>query len=356
MRLLNTLTGEMKWFGGRKPEYAVLSHTWGKHEQLFQDINSLPRDPLIDERAYTFAMSRTTSRASAIVRTTPLKEGLSRKIRKCCELAAELGYYWIWVDTCCIDKTSSAELAEAITSMYSWYSGAGMCIAYLADVPDDMVDPTAPGSAFRRSRWFRRGWTLQELVAPSIVMLVSQGWTPFGTKATLARTIEEITGIDVAILTFPWKLAEASVADRMRWAAHRQTTRIEDRAYSLQGIFGVAIPILYGEGSAAFQRLQEEIMKLSHDQTLFFWRAVSDAHASSGGLLASSPSDFAGPSTMRLVPIEDVEIPVAVKATIRAIVGNDDIVRRHISAHTILNDASFRWHSSRTFRTVLLHS
>ena len=210
----------------------------------------------------------------------------------------QLEYNWIWIDTCCVDKTSSAELSEAINSMYAWYQGASMCIAYLQDVPDPTsIGPQSEDShtmiMFRSSRWFTRGWTLQELIAPRTVVFVSEGWIPIGSKATLSKVLEEITGIPSSVLLFDCAIEDISIAQRMSWAASRDTTRIEDRAYSLMGLFRVHMPTIYGEGKKAFLRLQEEIMKRSPDQTLFSWHINHDMTGPQSGLLAEDPKNFA---------------------------------------------------------------
>ncbi|KAI0334531.1 HET-domain-containing protein [Cubamyces sp. BRFM 1775] len=226
--------------------YAILSHVWAKDgEQTFQELEAL------------IASGAGLANASA-------------KIREFCRFAKGEGYHWVWIDSCCIDKTSSAELSEAINAMFAWYADAHVCYAYLADVPDD-EDPCEPRSRFRRSRWFTRGWTLQELIAPRSLIFLSQRWTIIGTKAGLADTIEQVTGVDRDVLTLKKALHDVSVARRMSWAADRQTTRLEDEAYSLMGIFGVYMPTIYGEGSNAFIRLQEEILRHIPDQSLFVW-------------------------------------------------------------------------------------
>ncbi|KAI0767526.1 heterokaryon incompatibility protein-domain-containing protein [Fomes fomentarius] len=195
---------------------------------------------------------------------------VSRKIKEACAIALADGYRYIWIDSCCIDKSSSSELSEAINSMFNWYSNAAICYAYLVDVPDD-DDPHVSDSGFSKSRWFRRGWTLQELVAPKIVVFFSSGWRVLGTKSTLASVIAKKTRIQPAILSLEEPLHTVSVAARMSWASRRTCTRVEDHAYSLLGIFDINMPTLYGEGSRAFMRLQEEIMKKIPDQSLFAW-------------------------------------------------------------------------------------
>ena len=195
---------------------------------------------------------------------------LSAKIREACAVARSNGYRYIWIDSCCIDKSSSSELSEAINSMYEWYGRADVCYAYLADVPPG-ADHQAEDSAFRKSRWFTRGWTLQELIAPRRVEFLSKDWAPVGSKHVLVRLVESVTKINSNALLHLESLDKFSVAQRLSWAANRETTRREDRAYSLLGIFDIHMPTLYGEGDRAFRRLQELIMQRVPDQSLFAW-------------------------------------------------------------------------------------
>ncbi|RSM09514.1 hypothetical protein CEP52_004038 [Fusarium oligoseptatum] len=253
MRLLNTQTIVVESFGDDQiPSYAILSHTWEAEEVTFQDMES----------------GKATS-----------KRGWA-KVKNSCSMARKNGFDYVWLDTCCIDKTSSAELSEAINSMYRWYQEATVCYAFLADVPDLAGLP--------KSKWFTRGWTLQELIAPSSMIFFSQTWDELGTKATLNQVISERTRIPKAILSGDKDLETASAAQRMSWAADRTTTRREDLAYCLMGIFSINMPLLYGEGERAFIRLQEEIMRVSDDHSLFAWRYPN----SRGGLLAVSPAAF----------------------------------------------------------------
>ncbi|TBU36689.1 hypothetical protein BD309DRAFT_1024137 [Dichomitus squalens] len=159
---------------------------------------------------------------------------LSPKIREACRVAREAGYDYLWIDSCCINKTSSSELSESINSMYQWYGRSVECYAYLADVPPG-EDPCSPKSKFRSSRWFERGWTLQELVSPSEVKFLLNDWNIIGTKHVLVDPVSEITGIPDEALLHEKSLDEFSVAQRLSWAAKRETTRVEDRAYSLLG-------------------------------------------------------------------------------------------------------------------------
>jgi hypothetical protein len=173
---------------------------------------------------------------------------------------------YFWVDTCCIDKSNAVELQEAINSMFRWYQDATKCYVYLQDVSRPRSD-SADGSnepwesAFQESKWFTRGWTLQELIAPALVDFFSKEGKLLGNKASLERHICERTGIPINALRGS-PLSDFSVLERMSWAASRETSRQEDKAYSLFGIFNVFLPIIYGEGlENAFQRLQEAVDK-----------------------------------------------------------------------------------------------
>jgi hypothetical protein len=224
------------------PPYAILSHTWGADEVSFQDIHDL--------------------------RVASKKAGY-KKIEYVCRDALWRDLEYVWIDTCCIDKTSSAELSEAINSMFRWYRNATYCYAYLTDVP--CWTENCDYSDFSESRWFTRGWTLQELLAPERLYFFSFDGVSFGSKHSLSEQISKITGIGEPFLTGVNTLSQASIAKRMSWASRRNTTRTEDLAYCLLGIFGINMPLLYGEAEKAFTRLQEEIMKNSDDQSLFAW-------------------------------------------------------------------------------------
>ncbi|MCJ1328407.1 hypothetical protein MMC10_005084 [Thelotrema lepadinum] len=266
MRLLKTKDLRLVDFSADQiPPYAILSHTWGNDEVLYEDIE----DTDGYERKASFS-----------------------KLQRACQQAKADGLDYIWIDTCCIDKRSSAELQEAINSMYFWYANARICYVYLADV-EESDNIMAHGSQFSKSRWFSRGWTLQELLAPRPVVFFSKTWTEIGTKLELYRTLSDITSIDADILTGIRSIESTSIAKRMSWAACRETTRPEDMAYSLMGIFSVTMPMLYGEGGKrAFLRLQEEIMRRSNDRSIFAWTDPDASPYASCGLLATSPSFF----------------------------------------------------------------
>ncbi|KAI1352654.1 hypothetical protein F5Y01DRAFT_324146 [Xylaria sp. FL0043] len=276
------------------PRYAILSHTWDKDEVTFQDMQALSR------RQWSRAVSQTAS-------TIQSKKGFN-KIRKAAALAAEHGYNYIWVDTCCINKTSSAELSEAINSMFRWYKKASICYAYMEDVKHGYHD--SKGGFFsllcQDSRWFTRGWTLQELIAPEDVMFYGGDWGYLGSKAhdeDVRGSLAEITGIDVRVLEGVIQPNEISIAARMRWASQRRTTRLEDAAYCLMGLFDVNMPLLYGEGTKAFIRLQEEILRSSNDHSIFAWK-VPEAGSNEvlSGLLAETPLHFSDVGNYRPMP------------------------------------------------------
>ena len=255
--------------------YAILSHTWEEEEVSFQKFEAskvlLPVGFNEDEPWLNHQIPTLSEPAGSM-------KGL-KKVRGACQKAKMEGYDWIWIDTCCIDKSSSAELSEAINSMFRWYEQAAVCYAYLSDVKSD-DDPAVSESSFRNSRWFTRGWTLQELIAPQEVVFLDADWEEIGTRSELSRIISEITTIDENVLEDPANRSEFSSAQRMSWAARRKTTRTEDQAYSLLGIFNVHMPLLYGEGgSNAFKRLQIEVLNSSNDCSLLAWEEDEETWA-----------------------------------------------------------------------------
>ncbi|KAJ8115381.1 hypothetical protein ONZ43_g4680 [Nemania bipapillata] len=233
------------------------------------------------------------------------------KIRGACVTARNQGIKWMWIDSCCINKASATEESEAINSMFKWYREAQLCITYLSDVKKNDDYPGI--DVFRRtyndepSEWFSRGWTLQELLAPLNMQFYDMNWTYMGTKRELAGSIAHITGIETRYLTGAEHFREASIAAKMSWMAQRTTTKEEDIAYSMVGIFGITMTPQYGEGQGAFIRLQETLLS-SHvfDESLFAWRmphpnagmtfgARKDQWAAGEwGLLAASPDWFGG--------------------------------------------------------------
>ncbi|KAF0330663.1 hypothetical protein GQ607_002067 [Colletotrichum asianum] len=175
-----------------------------------------------------------------------------------------VGYDYTWVDTCCIDKKSEVELSESLNSMYAWYRNSAVCIAHIEDFHGDDID-----QATATNRWFTRGWTLQELIAPKDVIFYSGDWEEIGDKKKNSRRLEEITSIDRQVLLASRDLEDVSVAEKMKWISYRTTKKVEDMSYCMFGIFGINLPTIYGEGPNAFRRLQEEIIRTLDDVTIF---------------------------------------------------------------------------------------
>ncbi|KAK9423613.1 putative Tetratricopeptide repeat domain protein [Seiridium unicorne] len=222
------------------PPYAILSHTWGRDEVVFADIAKAPGD-------WQYKASYD-------------------KIKFSADQARRDGLRYFWVDTCCIDKSDCIDLQTAINSMFRWYRDAKRCYVYLPDVScprasSQLQTVTLWEDAFRKSRWFQRGWTLQELIAPKTVDFYSEEQSWLGDKRTLEPLIRDITGIPVGALRGT-PLSDFTVKDREAWVGNRQTKYEEDMAYSLLGLFDVHMPLIYGEGrEKAQRRLREEVQK-----------------------------------------------------------------------------------------------
>lgn len=297
MRLLSTVSLQLSEFNDEEnlPPYAILSHTWGEQEVTFAD---LCYEDVSNMRGY-------------------------QKIKQSCARALTDGFEYIWIDTCCIDKSSSSELSEAINSMFRWYACSVRCYAFLEDVtwhlaasvglPRDSISTSHAQDSLRNSRWFTRGWTLQELISPYEVLFYDRSWTFIGSRSDLANAIANITSIDKNILSYAlfqptryqelqYALEKRSVAQRMSWAAKRKTTRSEDLAYCLLGLFDIHMPLLYGEGiQKAFKRLQIEILRYSSDQSILTWES-DDLPSWATGPLATHPGQFASCSKIATIP------------------------------------------------------
>ncbi|OAQ74236.1 HET domain-containing protein [Pochonia chlamydosporia 170] len=316
MRLLNTHTLVLEKFNGAEeniPPYAILSHTWDDTETTFEDLCATP-----------------TERLHHLPRF--------QKVKQSCVQARCDGYKYIWIDTCCIDKGSSAELSEAINSMFKWYQQSSICYAYLKDfeIPGGQsleaqrhaqVTLLIGNKDFCSSRWFDRGWTLQELIAPRHVVFFDKNWIGFGSRdETLFTAICDRTRILPQVFTsrhcmcssastsgalsvlrsgkckgcnardnLPDILGSLNAAIIMNWATNRSTTRVEDMSYSLIGLFNVNLPLLYGEGDKAFMRLQAAILARNNDHSLLLWREKperDEATFSRPGCLSRSPKGF----------------------------------------------------------------
>ncbi|KAK5684784.1 hypothetical protein LTS10_002858 [Elasticomyces elasticus] len=244
------------------PKYAILSHRWGDEE--------------VTHKAWRKGRRRVGAKGYV-------------KILDACAFAQARGQAWLWVDTCCIDKESSQDLSESINSMWYYYESAVECYTYLADVT--ATELAVRLEQFRQSDIFNRGWTLQELIAPKRVIFVSSSWdimglkyppnhsasemhyieSTGGPKARLTEELRALTRVPADVLADSGNRFKYSVAQRMSWMSHRKTTRIEDMAYCLLGLFDINMPLLYGERQGAFLRLQREILARGEDETMLAW-------------------------------------------------------------------------------------
>lgn len=233
MRLLHFDDGRLlsTYFSGEDvPPYAILSHRWGESEVLFEH--------LVDRTYETYTGYR--------------------KIEFCAKQAAKDQLQYFWIDTCCIDKWNLIELSTAINSMFSWYKNARKCYVFLSDVTaaDEQEDWKI---SLRESEWFRRGWTLQELIAPESVEFFSLEGKYIGDKKSLAQLIHEVTEIPIRAL-HNFTPDEFTVSERIEWVRRRETTEEEDIVYCILGILDVYVPASYGEGrEKAWERLELEM-------------------------------------------------------------------------------------------------
>ena len=327
--------------------YAVLSHRWGRSEVVtFGDVhrihtvtpdaisametfiradpNYLNQRSLLSELgsevisgrnkygrddSALFALSRLLNGVEPLNAGVDINSGLRKLVKFCRVALQEYGCKFAWMDTCCIDKSSSAELDESIRSMFRWYRNSHICIVHLASTSKDSQ---AAGMAY--DPWFSRGWTLQELIAPRAIKFYDSHWNPFTSTSqkndkiltsampeaytkslstcdgdSFIKTVASITRVSLFdMLNFEPGLI--NIRERLKWAARRETTRVEDQAYSLLGIFNITIPIAYGEGENAMYRLQAAIMEFSNDRSIFLWDGDASFRSSmlSGTLLGFS--------------------------------------------------------------------
>lgn len=249
------------------PRYAILSHVWDSHDEA------------VSPGSFKAALQHGRTHRDR------LGHGFQKIITFCRQAAAD-GLEYAWADTGCIDKENEVELSFAINSMFRWYQKSAVCYVYLADVPRN-VNLADPNSAFVKSRWFTRGWTLQELIAPKSVVFFAADWHYLSTKAALKHIIADVTGVDLRVLE-TGDASTASVSTKLSWVKSRKTTLAEDRAYCLLGIFDIFMPLMYGEKEAAFRRMLDEIASRENDQTIFSW--AGDGRPC--GMIAPSPAHF----------------------------------------------------------------
>ena len=275
MRFINAETLEFEEFiDPSSIDYAILSHTWAAEEVSFLDMSN--GSPSVKNKAGFV------------------------KIRETCRLARQKQLKYVWIDTCCIDKSSSAELSEAINSMFNWYAQSAVCFAQLFDLRPGVGLETQD---LELCRWFKRGWTLQELIAPSVLELYDSEWMFRGTKSEHWRAIQEVSGIskdgflDFENIRGYENSSEPDsrglpAAQRMYWASRRETTRPEDMSYCLFGIFDVNMPLLYGEGGTkAFLRLQSAILEATQDLSILAWKLPAAQDKTSDSVSLDRDSD-----------------------------------------------------------------
>jgi hypothetical protein len=314
-----------QFYGDEIPPYAILSHTWGADE---------------DEVTYQDVMKR-----------RGLQKPGYKKLQFCARQAATHQLRYFWVDTCCINKWSDQELSESINSMFRWYQQAVRCYIYLSDFMG------TDWQGLLRSRWFTRGWTLQELLAAKQADFYDSNGLWYGSKTALGGWINQATGIPEEAITGQ-PLDTFSVEDRLSWAQHRHTKREEDSAYSLLGIFDVSMPLVYGEGrDKAYYRLLKEIESGGHTRELnqkyskFLPSAVSTEQRNGVvEAVISSPQVRAVPS----LSATSASTSLPVKPVDAA---SDPVWDSHLSTWTVLRRSSkfqlyFRSHWDHGMRTV----
>ncbi|KAM5341375.1 hypothetical protein ACJ41O_014406 [Fusarium nematophilum] len=259
MHLLNIKTLKLEYFISNVPPYAILSHIWGPREVTHQDVK-LDRD--LDQKP---GWIKIVDFCHAVTATMPEPPE------------------YVWVDTCCLDRTSSAEISEYVNAMFSWYRQATCCFAYLEDVVLNGSWPVGDAKSLAGSP--ADGHSLSSSHRPRWTFLTETG-ASWGPKKMLQ------TG----------NLSRASVADKMSWAAGRQTEKPEDIAYCLVGIFDISMSVLYSERDKAFIRLQEELSKEYDDHTIFAWDSSSiPSSVSTIGALAPHPDFFS--NSLNLEPL-----------------------------------------------------
>ncbi|KAG8164126.1 hypothetical protein KVR01_006044 [Diaporthe batatas] len=273
------------------PPYAILSHRWVGREVVFGDFDTIPKDQL-----------RNVAKANPVPKTTGAVEDVGDgieasiyKIAGACEKVRQgtTGVRHIWIDTVCIYKNDITELSSALNSMFNWYHAAAVCYVYLFDVTwNEADDPDGSHEQFVGSKWFTRGWTLQELLAPKDIEFYDRDWQYIGSKQSLVDEIVQATRIAREHLLGDFRTA--SIAQKMSWLSDRVTTKIEDRAYCMLGLFGVFLDPRYGRGGDEFLRLQLQIFIETppgaiFDESMFAWKADL---IETSGLLAPAPSCF----------------------------------------------------------------
>ncbi|KAK3640158.1 hypothetical protein LTR22_017157 [Elasticomyces elasticus] len=330
MRLINIDTLEFaEFYDDAIPAYAILSHRWTTDELTYADFRKGRRKESIgyekvlrlQEVTQQYNAWLQHGRNEAIVAEVRLTPEAAHRVKTLAD-KAEQPVKYMWLDTCCIDKRSSAELSEAINAMYSYYSIAQICFAHLADVHViENIDHLSPEMEhmMQESVWFTRGWTLQEMIAPERILFCDDDWHFFAHKCKgtvqsiwspeqkhhcnelpssyhVNKVIAQITGVASEVISSATRqkgpFYKPTAFEIFRWASGRNTSRVEDMSYCLLGLLGINMPLLYGEGLLAFRRLQEAIMANTSDETFFAFHSV-DTYNKAAPILAKSPRDFA---------------------------------------------------------------
>ncbi|KAF8445020.1 hypothetical protein L210DRAFT_3394323, partial [Boletus edulis BED1] len=229
--------------------YVMLSHRWEHGEPLFQTVGHIS--------VYDLE-----------------KSPANIKLQTFCSLFGSLGFQWVWSDTCCINKKDNVVLQESLVAMFTWYHGSSLTIVYLRGV---LSESQHPGD-LQRSSWNTRAWTYQEYVAAENIQFYTEDWKPYlgldmsnhKDSPAIISEMEPVSGVsaqELAVL----RPGLDKVREKLSLASTRQTTLVEDIAYSLLGIFDAAIPVIYGEGTRAVGRLLEHILTGSRDVTILAW-------------------------------------------------------------------------------------
>lgn len=262
--------------------YAILSHRWNedgrtKRELTFQDLQPSSFRDSLNNPVFAHSLS---------------------KIKGTCLKVQEHGIEYVWIDSCCIDRRSSVELNGSIASMFKWYELAEVCFAYLSDVTWSFMDFPKSKEQFINSAWFTRGWTLQELLAPKMMVFFDTSWHLIDTREGLSREIQEASGIESEYVNdFKSNSQSISIAKKMSWVSKRKVKKEEDMAYCLFGILDVRIDVREGEGKRAFLRLQETLIQNSRDESIFAWQSAT---LKKSGLLAPWPDCFRDSGNVQL--------------------------------------------------------
>jgi hypothetical protein len=266
--------------------YVMLSHRWEENEPLLHDIQ--------DKTVYKLDAAR------------------YMKLQSFCKIARQAGYHWAWVDSCCIDQSNNGELQKSINSMFAWYHHSALTVIYLSD-----VSPSSKSGALAKSAWNTRGWTVPEFLASKVIRFYQQDWTPYLNDVSpnhkqsvgIMHELEDATGIDArVIVSFQPGMRDAR--EKLQWASMRVTTAPEDIAYSLFGIFGIQLPILYGENAQnALGRLLQEIVARSGDITALDW--IGQPSEFNSCLPADITSYAAPPCTLPTLSEDEIQTAVS---------------------------------------------